>query len=201
MIKYAILVGSKGRGSNMAALLTGSASGTVPAECTLVVSPKADTPAILRAQALGVKTEVLPYKSESYGGKLMALLLENQVEIICLAGYMTLLPSEVVEAYRGRILNIHPALLPKFGGKGMYGHFVHEAVLAAGETESGCTVHYVTEEYDEGAPIIQKKCRVLPDDTVETLSARVLDLEHAAYQEALTLVAQRIESGENGQED
>lgn len=201
MIKYAILVGSKGRGSNMAALLTGSASGTVPAECSLVVSPKAETPAILRAQALGVKTEVLPYKSESYGDKLMALLRENQVEIICLAGYMTLLPCEVVEAYRGRILNIHPALLPKFGGKGMYGHFVHEAVLAAGETESGCTVHYVTEEYDEGAPIIQKMCRVLPDDTVETLSARVLDLEHAAYQEALTLVAQRIESGENGQED
>lgn len=201
MIKYAVLVGSKGRGSNMAALLSGSASGSVPAECALVVSPKAETPAILRAQAFGVKTEVLPYKSECYGEKLMALLTENQVEIICLAGYMTLLPAGVVEAYRHRILNIHPALLPKFGGKGMYGNFVHEAVLAGGETESGCTVHYVTEEYDEGAPIIQKRCPVLSDDTVETLSARVLDLEHAAYQEALTHVARKIESGEHGQED
>jgi len=201
MIKYAVLVGSKGRGSNMAALLSGSASGSVPAQCALVVSPKAETPAILRAQAFGVTTEVLPYKSESYGEKLIALLKEGQVEIICLAGNMTLLPEEVVAAYRGRILNIHPALLPKFGGKGMYGHFVHEAVLAAGESESGCTVHYVTEEYDEGAPVIQKRCPVLPGDTVETLSARVLDLEHAAYQEALTLVARRNESGEHGQED
>ncbi len=201
MIKYAVLVGSKGRGSNMAALLSGSASGSVPAQCSLVVSPKAETPAILRAQAFGVKTEVLPYKSEGYGEKLLALLKENQVEIICLAGYMTLLPEKVVSAYRGRILNIHPALLPKFGGKGMYGHFVHEAVLAAGENESGCTVHFVTEEYDEGAPILQRKCPVLTGDTVETLSARVLDLEHAAYQEALTLVARKIESGEHGQED
>ena len=192
MIKYAVMVGSKGRGSNMAALLAGSDSGQIPAQCSLVVSPKEGTPALLRAEAFGVQTAVLPYKSENYGSNLLALLQEKGVEIICLAGYMTLLPAEVVTSYPKRIINIHPALLPKFGGKGMYGHFVHEAVLAAGETESGCTVHYVTEEYDEGEAILQLKCPVLADDTVDSLAERVLDLEHKAYQQGLTLLAEKL---------
>jgi phosphoribosylglycinamide formyltransferase-1 len=100
---------------------------------------------------------------------------------------MTLLPSAVVSAYPGKILNIHPALLPKFGGKGMYGLRVHEAVLAAGEKESGCTVHFVNEDYDDGPPLYQAKCPVLPDDTPETLAERVLELERDAYPEALRL--------------
>ena len=176
----------------MAALLAGSDSGQIPARCALVVSPKEGTPALLRAEAFGVQTAVLPYKSENYGSNLLALLQEKGVEIICLAGYMTLLPAEVVAAYPKRIINIHPALLPKFGGKGMYGHFVHEAVLAAGETESGCTVHYVTEEYDEGEAIVQLKCPVLAGDTVDSLAERVLDLEHKAYQQGLTLLAEKL---------
>ncbi len=180
----------------MAALLTGSESGVVPAQCALVVSPKDGTPALLRAEAFGVETAVLPYKSESYGLKLMETLRSRGVEILCLAGYMTLLPAEVVAAYPKRIINIHPALLPKFGGRGMYGRFVHEAVLAAEEKESGCTVHYVTEKYDEGEAIVQLRCPVMPDDTVESLSERVLDLEHKAYQEGLTILANKLTSKE-----
>jgi phosphoribosylglycinamide formyltransferase-1 len=101
---------------------------------------------------------------------------------------MRLLPEEVLAAFPNRVLNIHPALLPKFGGKGMYGMHVHEAVVAARETESGCTVHFVNEHYDEGAILHQRRCPVLPDDTPETLAARVLEQEHLAYPEAIQLV-------------
>ena len=105
---------------------------------------------------------------------------------------MFLLPQEVVRRYEGRILNIHPALLPKYGGKGMYGIHVHEAVIAAGEKESGCSIHFVNERYDEGAVLLQKKCPVLPDDTPESLAERVLDLEHTAYPEALKMLVERL---------
>jgi folate-dependent phosphoribosylglycinamide formyltransferase PurN len=97
---------------------------------------------------------------------------------------LALLPVEVVHAFPRRLLNVHPALLPKFGGKGMFGLNVHAAVLAAGEAESGATVHYVTERYDEGEAIVQRRCPVLATDTAETLAARVLIEEHAAYIEA-----------------
>jgi phosphoribosylglycinamide formyltransferase-1 len=175
----------------MASLIAACLGGDVPAEPALVVSPKADTPAAIRAKSLGVRVAVVP-RDEGYAEGLRHLLQEERIEVVCLAGYMTLLPPEVVREYRGRILNIHPALLPKFGGKGMYGIRVHEAVLAAGEKESGCSVHFVTEEYDEGEVLLQKRCAVLPDDTPETLADRVLDLEHTAYPEALKLLVSRL---------
>lgn len=147
-----------------------------------VIAPKPDSPALEVAQELGIRALVVPY------GETFAQDLEEALEStdwICLAGFMKLLPENVVDRWKGRILNIHPALLPKFGGKGMYGHHVHEAVIAAGETESGCTIHFVTKEYDEGATFMQAKCPVLPDDTAESLAARVLVLEHATYYKAL----------------
>jgi phosphoribosylglycinamide formyltransferase-1 len=98
---------------------------------------------------------------------------------------MSMVPAPVLAAFPDRIFNVHPALLPKFGGKGMYGMHVHEAVVAAGETESGCTVHLVNEHYDEGRILLQLRCPALPDDTPETLAARVLTLEHQAYVQAL----------------
>lgn len=183
--RVAILVGSKGRGSNMACLIAGCQSGDVPAEAALVVTPRAGNPASLRAQECGVPVRELPPKGEAYADRLLALLRDERIDIVCLAGFMNLLPSEVVRAYEGRMLNIHPALLPKFGGKGMYGHHVHEAVIAAGETESGPTVHFVAERFDEGPILLQLKCPVLPDDTPESLAERVLELEHKAYPEAL----------------
>lgn len=185
--RIAILVGSKGRGSNMATLIASCLSGDVPAEPVLVVSPKEATPATIRAQSLGVTVATIE-RDEQYETRLAHALDDAQIDVICLAGYMWLLPAAIVSSFKGRILNVHPALLPKFGGKGMYGHHVHEAVIAAGEKESGCTVHFVTEHYDEGAIILQKKCAVLPEDSPDSLADRVLDLEHQAYPEALRMV-------------
>ncbi len=169
----------------MAALIEACHARKVPAEIVLVVSPKADSPAAIRAEELGVAVSVLSAKSETYSDDLAQVLAQSEVEWICLAGYMTKLPGNVLASYPARVLNIHPALLPKFGGKGMYGHHVHEAVIHAGETESGCTVHIVTEEYDEGPIVLQLRCPVLPEDSPETLAERVLKLEHEAYPRAL----------------
>ncbi len=184
----AILIGSQGRGSNMANLIRAGRDGRMGAEVSLVISPKADTPAVAVARELGLEPVILPYKSEHYAGQLLAHLQEHDIDLICLAGYMTLFPVPVLEAFPGRVLNIHPALLPKFGGKGMYGMHVHQAVVAAKETESGATVHYVTEHYDEGAIIDQEQCPVEPGDTPETLAARVLACEHRLYPRAVNKV-------------
>jgi phosphoribosylglycinamide formyltransferase-1 len=166
----------------MACLIEACRSRRVPAEVSVVVAPKEDSPAALRARELGVRVVAVPF-DESFGTKLLEAV--SDCDWICLAGFLRLLPLEVLRRFHNRILNIHPALLPKFGGKGMYGRHVHEAVLAANETESGCSVHYVTERYDEGETVLQLKCPVLPDDTPESLATRVLELEHQAYPEAL----------------
>jgi formyltetrahydrofolate-dependent phosphoribosylglycinamide formyltransferase len=177
-----ILVGPTGRGSNMSAIAKACADGSLDAQVSIVIAPRETTPAKSLAQALGIPTAVVPY-GEDYPARLLDALA--QVQIVCLAGYLKLLPLDVIAAFSGHVLNIHPALLPKFGGKGMYGHFVHEAVIAAGETESGCTVHRVTGAYDEGQVLVQMRCPVLPDDSPDTLAARVLELEHRAYPEAI----------------
>jgi len=169
----------------MAALIEACATGALNAEVKMVVAPSEASPALTRANELGVPTTVAPFNEEQ-AGKLLEAYAECRV--LCLAGYMRLLPTEVLRAFPRRVLNIHPSLLPKFGGKGMYGHHVHEAVLAAGETESGCTVHRVTEIYDEGEIVLQKRCRVEPGDTAETLAARILPLEHQAFAEAVGMV-------------
>jgi len=183
--KVAILVGTHGRGTNMRALAEACARGDVPAPVALVVSPKDGTGAVEAARELGLRVEILPYKDPDYAARLLKALRDAGARWVCLAGYMRLLPLDVLEAFPDRVLNIHPALLPKFGGKGMFGRHVHEAVLAAGEPESGCTVHLVNELYDEGRILLQKRCPVEPGDTPETLAARVLALEHVAYAEAL----------------
>jgi phosphoribosylglycinamide formyltransferase 1 len=183
--KIAILIGGRGRGSNMAALAEACASGFLPAQVVLVIAPSAGLPAIQRAQALSLEVEVIPPASEGYAGQMLSVLKKNEAEFVCLAGYLRLLPAEVLQAFPNRVLNIHPSLLPKFGGQGMYGIRVHEAVLASGEKESGCTVHLVSEQYDEGHVLLQMACPVEPGDTPEILAARVLGLEHAAYPLAL----------------
>jgi len=121
---------------------------------------------------------------------LLPRLKERHIDEIALAGYLKLLPLEVVRAYRGRITNIHPALLPKYGGKGMYGHHVHEAVIAAGDRESGPTVHLVDEIYDNGRILGQARVPVLADDTPDTLAARVLTEEHKLYPKILQKLIQ-----------
>ena len=116
----------------------------------------------------------------------------HRVDIICLAGYMKKLGDKVLDAFKNKVLNIHPALLPKFGGSGMYGNFVHQAVLAAGEKVSGPTVHLVDNNYDHGRILAQKYVDVYPDDTVETLAARVLEQEHILYPETLQKITEGI---------
>ena len=153
-----------------------------------VIGTKADAPAIQTAQEMGLKTVIVPF-SDTFSDDLLKAL--GETDYICLAGFLRLLPESIVNRWDRKILNIHPALLPKFGGKGMYGMHVHEAVMAAGETESGCTVHYVTKEYDEGAVILQSTCPIYPEDTAETLAAKVLQLEHRTYFSALKEVAHR----------
>ncbi len=180
------MIGPKGRGSNMLAL-----AARIKLDDSMVVqkviTPRADSTGALAAIAEGLRVETVPYLgSVPYEERLAAELAD--CDWVCLAGYMKLLPSSVLAAHSGRILNIHPALLPKFGGKGMYGMHVHEAVVAAGETESGCTVHFVTAEYDEGEIILQARCRVEIDDSPEELAARVLRLEHETFYRALKKV-------------
>lgn len=166
----------------MAAIIRACQEGRLAAEVRVVVSPQGDTAAADEARELGIPVAVVPPTEEGYGAALLDAL--EGCEILCLAGYLRLLPAEVLAAYP-TILNIHPALLPKFGGKGMYGIRVHEAVLAAGETESGCSVHLVTEHYDEGRVLLQRRCPVRSDDTPELLASRVLAEEHLAYVDAL----------------
>lgn len=167
----------------MKALIEACRSGKVPnAEVAVVVAPNETAPALEAARGLGIPTQVAPNEAGPY------LEAFEGCDAICLAGFLRLLPAELLAKFPDRIINIHPALLPKFGGKGMYGHHVHEAVVAAGETETGCTVHLVNERYDEGRVLLQKRCPVYPDDTAETVAARVLALEHEAFPEALTMV-------------
>ncbi|MBA9078115.1 phosphoribosylglycinamide formyltransferase [Rufibacter quisquiliarum] len=133
--------------------------------------------ALQRAQNFGVPTAVFdrPMLRE---GKVLELVQAYHPDLIVLAGFLWLLPASFVQAFPNKIINIHPSLLPKFGGKGMHGQHVHQAVINAQEAETGITIHYVNEHYDEGAPIYQERCPVEPHDTCETLSARVLTLEH-----------------------
>ncbi len=134
-----------------------------------------------RARARGLRTMVI--QGVIPRGDNAALLRECGIDWVILAGYLKLF--QIPPAYAGRVVNIHPALLPKFGGPGMYGHHVHEAVLRAGETESGCTVHLCDDEFDRGRILLQRRCPVLPGDTPDTLAARVFACETEAYPQAL----------------
>ncbi len=167
----------------MAALLRACGDGSIPAAIHGVIAPRTGTKA---AQNAGDAPVIVVEPGEDYGTRLLAAL--EGATVVCLAGFTRLLPMEVVGAFPGRVLNIHPSLLPRHGGPGMYGKRVHEAVLASGDAESGCSVHWVTEHYDEGAVILQGSCPVLEGDTPDTLAARVLELEHQIYPQAVKQV-------------
>jgi formyltetrahydrofolate-dependent phosphoribosylglycinamide formyltransferase len=140
-----------------------------------------------RARGLGIHTEII--KGVIPADRLLGLVRDHSLDLVVLAGYLRLLP--IPAELRERVINIHPALLPDFGGPGMYGHHVHEAVLASGRAISGCTVHYCDPEYDRGGIILQKSCPVLPGDTPDSLAARVFEQECLAYPEALELLISR----------
>jgi phosphoribosylglycinamide formyltransferase-1 len=192
-IRIAILVSGQGRGSNMAAIIDACQRGEVDGQVVLVIGTRREAPALQRATEKGVPTCVISPRNlteEEYAHRLLHALDEAKVDLVCLAGYMRLLPTPVVQAYAGRVMNIHPALLPLFGGKGMYGEHVHRAVLESGVKVSGCTVHFVDEHYDTGPIIVQRCVPIEEEDTWETLAARVLAQEHQAYVQAVKLFAQ-----------
>lgn len=151
------------------------------AKVVLVLSNRREAYVIQRAEALKVKTYFFDRDDFYNSGRVNDLLLEHAIDFIILAGFLWLVPESIISAYPGRIVNIHPALLPRYGGKGMYGDRVHEAVIRNGDRESGITIHYVDKCYDEGSIIFQAKCKVDPSDTPSTLAARVHELEYRHF--------------------
>jgi phosphoribosylglycinamide formyltransferase-1 len=140
---------------------------------------------IARAEKLGIPCELFDRKTFYETGKILSLLQKNDISLIVLAGFLWLIPSELLRIYPGKIINIHPALLPKYGGKGMYGERVHEAVIRSGDRESGISIHYVNENYDEGDIIFQARCPVMEGDTPEILARRIHELEYRYYPEVI----------------
>lgn len=176
-----IAVFCSGGGSNLQALLDAQANGLLGGgEIALVVGSRKSAYALERARQAGVEAVFLSKKADpdSYDERMLALLEGRDIGLIVLAGFLGILGDKTLAAYGGRILNIHPALLPSFGGMGMFGHHVHEAVLAAGCKVSGATVHFVTGGVDEGPIVMQRAVAVLEGDTPDALAARVLSVEH-----------------------
>ena len=189
-----LAVFASGGGTNFQAILNAVESGTLPITAALCLSNTPKAGALARAERHGVPTAVLDprdFETEApYVEALMGVLGEHGVNFIALAGYLRKIPAAVVSAFRGRMVNIHPALLPAFGGKGLYGRRVHEAVLAYGVRWTGATVHLVDEEYDTGPIVLQEPVPVMAGDTTDSLAARVLRVEHRLYPQALRLFAE-----------
>ena len=204
---------ASGRGSNFTAILEAIRKGRLDAEVRVLVSNRKSAGALDIARQAGIPAVYLAPKAyaspEDYDGAILDVFQEHGVNFVALAGYMRYITSKLIQAYRHRMTNIHPALLPSFGGKGMYGIHVHEAVLARGCKVTGVTVHLVDEQYDHGPIVLQRCVPVHENDTPESLAARVLEVEHTIYAEALQLFAEeriRVEGlrarilpgGENG---
>ncbi|NNE46557.1 MAG: phosphoribosylglycinamide formyltransferase [Rhodothermales bacterium] len=189
-----IAVFASGGGSNFQAIYDATADGTLAADVVLCVSNRSDAGVLDRASAVGIPSVVIRTKDfqddAEYVSRLVGQLESYGVDLVALAGYLRKIPSDIVRRYHHRMVNIHPALLPSFGGKGMYGRRVHEAVLESGVRWTGVTVHLVDEEYDTGPIILQEPVPVYPGDSVEELAARVLEIEHQLYPRALNLVAE-----------
>jgi formyltetrahydrofolate-dependent phosphoribosylglycinamide formyltransferase len=189
-IRLAVLL--SGTGTTLQNLIDRIADGRLNAQIVRVISSRPDAGGIERAKRAGLPIDVVARKSfpdlASYSKHIFDLCRASRVDLVCLAGFLQLL--ELPPDFAGRILNIHPALLPSFGGKGMYGRHVHEAVLAHGAKVSGCTVHVVDQVYDHGPIVLQKTVEVRDDDTPETLAARVFAAECEAYPETIRLFAE-----------
>jgi phosphoribosylglycinamide formyltransferase-1 len=178
--KKHIAVFASGGGSNARRIIEHFA-GSDEADVALVVSNKADAGVLNIAKEYGIPTLIIQRKAFYETENILDDLREYHIDFIALAGFLWLVPAYLVAAYPDKMVNIHPALLPQYGGKGMYGHFVHEAVKAANETESGITIHYVNTRYDEGSYIFQAKVGLSPEDTPEIIAQKVLALEHRYF--------------------
>ena len=177
------------RGSNMQSIIDACSSGELAATPVVVISNNGDSGALERARKESIPayhiSSLTMEDDETRDKAIVDTLKEHNTQLVVLAGYMKRIGPHTLAAFEGRILNIHPCLLPKYGGQGMYGMRVHEAVLASGDTESGVTIHVVNEEYDKGAILAQSTVPVLSDDTADSLAQRVLAVEHVLYVEVL----------------
>ncbi|HAD14457.1 MAG TPA: phosphoribosylglycinamide formyltransferase [Saprospirales bacterium] len=191
MKKTRIAILASGGGSNARKIMEHFRNSDI-AEVALVVSNKKDAGVLKIANEYHVPTLLIERQDFYQTNKFLTELEEREIEFIVLAGFLWLVPAYLVKAFSGKILNIHPALLPKYGGKGMYGHHVHEAVKAAGETESGPTIHWVNEHYDEGNILFQARCTINPEDTADDIARKVLELEHTHYPR---IIEQEIRKG------
>jgi phosphoribosylglycinamide formyltransferase-1 len=189
-IRLAVLLSGTGR--TLQNLLDRCADGRLPARVVLVISNKPDALGLTRAERAGVPTAVVSRKQfadrEAFSATVFDHCRRAGADLVCMAGFLQLL--RIPDDFAHRVVNIHPALLPAFGGPGMYGHHVHEAVLASGAKVSGCTVHFADNEYDHGPIILQRAVEVRDDDTADTLAERVFAAECEAYPEAIRLFAE-----------
>ncbi|MFI5419153.1 MAG: phosphoribosylglycinamide formyltransferase, partial [Candidatus Lutacidiplasmatales archaeon] len=183
-----VAVLASGEGTTLEGLAEAISGAQVPARIALVISDRPNAHVIERARRLGLPTGIIPFHGRPPGEAASALdraLEESGSELVVLAGFLSILPRDWVRAWSGRVINVHPSLLPKYGGRGMYGAHVHEAVLAAGERESGVSVHLVFEEVDRGTVLLQARFPVVPGDTPETLRARAHPVELELLGEAV----------------
>ena len=180
---------ASGRGSNLQAIIEhfDNISRERVAKVVLVASNRADSPALIRAATASI--DIATFSSSDDGSELLALLDKSRIDLVVLAGYLKRIQPKVISEYAGRIINVHPALLPAFGGEGMYGARVHQAVIASGTKETGVTVHLVNDDYDRGPIVAQWRVPVEQSDTPESLAARVLNVEHVVYPRAVEMVA------------
>jgi len=186
-VRIAVL--ASGRGTNLKAIVEYLAERgkSSPARVVLVASNRSDAGALAFARESGIEAAIFDARDD--GSSLLGLLRRHDIELLALAGYLKRIQPTVVREYEGRILNIHPGLLPEFGGEGMYGARVHEAVIASGATSTGVTVHLVDDLFDHGTVIVQWKVSVMKDDTPASLAARVLEVEHIVYPRVVEMVA------------
>lgn len=189
-----IAVLCSGSGSNLQSLMDAQDAGTLFGSIELVLANRRSAYALERAKQKGIEALFVSKKragsAEAFDAEICSILKERNIQVVVTAGYLAILGEKVLSAFQGSILNIHPALLPSFGGMGMYGHHVHEAVLESGARVSGATVHYVTGQVDGGPIILQRAVDVLQDDTPDTLAARVLSVEHQILPAAVALHCQ-----------
>lgn len=190
------MVFASGSGTNFQSIIDAVQRGDISAQISGLISDRIGIGAIERAKKIGIPVRVInPHdlSEKNFSKQLLHQLEDWETDLITLAGYLKKIPSSVIKKYENRILNIHPSLLPKYGGKGFFGLNVHRSVLEADETESGCSVHIVTEEFDEGPVIAQAKIEVQSEDTPELLAKRILSEEHKLYPKAIQKHLQKLD--------
>jgi phosphoribosylglycinamide formyltransferase-1 len=194
MIKIAIF--ASGSGSNAQKIME-HFQNSAKAQVALILSNKKDAYVLTRADNFGVPTAVFDKTNFYENRQVLDLLQNNKIDFIVLAGFLWLMPTNIIQAFPKRIINIHPALLPKYGGKGMYGMKVHEAVWQNKETESGITIHYVNEKYDEGQIIFQAHCQIVAEDNPDSIAQKVHELEYMYFSEVIDNLVSELEKTKN----